>query len=178
MLDLALAEDLQTSFQPFIPGDDDESWRLRAAAWRDPRTLIGASDAGAHLDMIDTFTCTTSLLGPAVRDRGLLPLEEAIHQLTRLPAELYGIRERGVLAPGANADVVVFDASRVGPRPVHTRADLPAGAARLYAEADGIEHVLVNGVEIARAGAFTGARPGTILRSGRDTETVPVPGAR
>jgi len=178
MLDLALSEDLRTSFSPFIPGDDEASWQLRAKVWRDPRTVIGASDAGAHLDMIDTFTCTTSLLGPGVREKGLIPLEEAVRQLSDVPARLYGIRERGRLAPGWHADVVVFDEDRVGPGPIHTRHDLPAGAARLYAEAEGIEHVLVNGVEIVRGKQFTGALPGTVLRSGRDTETVEVPGGR
>jgi len=178
MLDLALSEDLRTSFSPFIPGDDEASWQLRAKVWRDPRTVIGASDAGAHLDMIDTFTCTTSLLGPGVREKRLISLEEAVHQLSNVPARLYGIRERGRLAPGWRADIVVFDESRVGPGPIHTRHDLPAGAARLYAEAEGIEHVLVNGVEIVRGKQFTGALPGTVLRSGRDTETVEVPGGR
>jgi N-acyl-D-aspartate/D-glutamate deacylase len=178
MLDLALSEQLRTSFSPFIPGDDDASWQLRATAWRDPRTVIGASDAGAHLDMIDTFTCSTSLLGPGVREKGLLSLEEAVHQLSEIPARLYGIRERGRLAPGWRADVVIFDEARVGPGPIHTRRDLPAGAARLYAEAEGISHVLVNGVEIVAGKRFTGALPGTVLRSGRDTETVEVPGGR
>jgi N-acyl-D-aspartate/D-glutamate deacylase len=175
MLDLALSEDLRTWFMPFIPGDDPKSWELRSEVWRDPRTIIGASDAGAHLDMIDTFTCSTSLLGPAVREKELLSWEEAIHQLTQIPAELYGIVDRGLLAEGMHADVVVFDPERVGPGPVHVKHDLPAGAARLYAEADGIEHVLVNGVEVVRGKEFTDARPGTLLRSGRDTETVPVP---
>ena len=178
MLDLALSEDLRTSFSPFIPGDDEASWKLRAKVWLDPRTVIGASDAGAHLDMIDTFTCTTSLLGPGVREKKLIPLEEAVRQLSDVPARLYGIRERGRLAPGWHADIVVFDESLIGPGPVHTRHDLPAGAARLYAEAEGIEHVLVNGVEIVRGKQFTGALPGTVLRSGRDTETVEVPGGR
>jgi N-acyl-D-aspartate/D-glutamate deacylase len=174
LLDLALSEDLDTSFSPFIPGDDDASWELRGRVWRDDRTVIGASDAGAHLDMIDTFTYSTSLLGPAVRDKGLLPLEEAVRQLTDVPARLYGVRERGRLAPGWFADVVVFDPARVGPGPVHFRADLPAGASRLYAEARGIEHVLVNGTEIAAKGELTGAAAGLALRSGRDTETVAV----
>ena len=176
--DLALSEDLKTSFSPFIPGDDDASWKLRSEVWKDERTVVGASDAGAHLDMIDTFTCTTSLLGPGVREKGLLGLEEAVHQLTAIPAELYGLRERGRLAEGFHADVVVFDPERVGPEPVETRHDLPRGAARLYAGAEGIDHVLVNGVEVVRGKEFTGARPGTVLRSGTDTETVEVPGER
>ena len=72
---------------------------------------------------------------------------------------------------GAAADVVVFDADRIAGRPVETRFDLPGGAGRLYSEADGIEHVLVNGVEIAEHGAFTGEIAGRMLRSGRDTES-------
>ena len=123
--------------------------------------------------MIDTFTCSTSLLGPAVREKGLLSLEEAIHQLTQVPARLYGIRDRGALVEGACADVVILDSDTVGPRPIHTRYDLPEGAGRLYAEADGIDAVLVGGSLIARKGEFTDARPGTILRPGRDTSTVP-----
>ncbi len=178
MLDLALSEDLRTSFAPFIPGDDDPSWKLRAEVWKDPRTLIGASDAGAHLDMINTFTCSTSLLGPGVREKGLISLEEAIHQITDIPARLYGIRRRGRVAEGWHADLVVFDADRIGPGPIHTRHDLPAGAGRLYAEAEGIDSVWVGGSEIVRGKECTRARPGTILRSGRDTETVEVPGDR
>lgn len=174
MIDLALSEDLRTSFMPLIPGADDDTWRLRAEVWRDPRALIGASDAGAHLDMIDTFALTTTFLGTGVRERGLLSLEDAIHQITDRPARLYGIRDRGRIAEGWRADIVVFDAARVGPGPIHTRSDLPAGASRLYAEAEGIEHVLVNGVEVVRGKRCTGALPGSVLRSGRDTETVSV----
>jgi N-acyl-D-aspartate/D-glutamate deacylase len=174
LLDLALSENLKTSFSPFIPGDDDASWKLRSEVWKDDRTVIGASDAGAHVDMIDTFSYSTSLLGPAVREKGLLSLEEAIRQLTDVPARLYGVRERGRIAENWIADVVVFDPDTVDRGPVHFRNDLPSGASRLYAEAVGIDHVLVNGVEIVHGREFTGATPGTLLRSGRDTETVTV----
>ena len=177
LCDIAIADDLRTSFMPHIPGNDDASWKLRAEVWQDPRAMIGASDAGAHLDMIDTFTASTALIGPAVRDRGLLTLEDAIHKLTDVPARLYGIVDRGRLETGWHADIVIFDAAEVGPGPVHTRHDLPTGAARLYATASGIEHVLVNGVEVVRGQDATDARPGTVLRSGRDTKTVPIPGA-
>ena len=77
-----------------------------------------------------------------------------------------------VVAPGAFADVVVFDPNAIGHGPVRTRDDLPGGASRLYAEAIGVERVLVNGTEIVRDGAFTGAVPGRVLRSGSDTDTV------
>jgi N-acyl-D-aspartate/D-glutamate deacylase len=68
--------------------------------------------------------------------------------------------------------VVVLDPSTIGHGAVRTRADLPGGASRLYAEAVGVGHVLVNGTEIVRAGEFTGAVPGHVMRSGRDTDTV------
>jgi N-acyl-D-aspartate/D-glutamate deacylase len=176
--DICVADDLRTGLLPPAGGDDDESWRLRAEVWQDPRVVIGASDAGAHLDMLATFNYTTSLLGPSVRQRHLLDLERAVNLITDVPARLYGLKGRGRLVEGAVADVVVLDEDRVGPRPVHTRFDLPAGAGRLYAEAVGIEHVLVNGTEVVASGSLSGATPGTVLRSGRDTETVSVPGGR
>ena len=70
----------------------------------------------------------------------------------------------------------MFDLEQIGKLPTYTRFDLPTGAPRLYADAEGIDHVFVNGTEIVRAGKDTGARPGTMLRSGRDTDTVEVPG--
>jgi N-acyl-D-aspartate/D-glutamate deacylase len=115
---------------------------------------------------------STSVLGDAVRARGLLSWEQAVRQLTDVPARFYGLRDRGRLVPGSFADVVVFDPTTIGHGALRTRDDLPGGASRLYAEATGVRHVLVNGTEIARDGEFTQAMPGTILRSGRDTDTV------
>jgi N-acyl-D-aspartate/D-glutamate deacylase len=177
LLDLAISEDLLTSFMPTPIGDDDASWKLRAKVWRDPRAVVGASDAGAHLDMIDTFAFSTVLLGNA-RQRELVTVEEAVRLLTDVPAKLYGLKDRGQLREGAHADVVVFDPAKIASGPVHVRHDLPGGAGRLYADAIGIEHVIVNGTEIVRGRKHTGALPGTILHSGRDTETVEVPGGR
>ncbi|MBF6557168.1 MAG: amidohydrolase family protein [Acidimicrobiales bacterium] len=175
MLDVVLADDLRTGLRPPIL-ETEADWELRAKTWQDPRAVVGGSDAGAHLDMTCGAVYSTALLGEGVRKRGLLSWEEAVRQLSDVPARLYGLRHRGRLAEGWWADVVVIDPERVGPRAERTRHDLPAGAARLYAEADGIEHVLVNGTEVAAHGAFTGAVPGTLLRSGRDTDTVTVPG--
>jgi len=107
-----------------------------------------------------------------------MSLEEAVRQLSDVPARLYGLRERGRLEVGWHADVVVFDPETIDVEPTTTRFDLPAGAGRLYADARGVEHVLVNGVEIVRGGGHTGAWSGRVLRSGRDTETVEVPGGR
>ncbi|HZO09343.1 MAG TPA: amidohydrolase family protein, partial [Myxococcota bacterium] len=179
LLDLALSEGLRTSFSSPAEGQTDpESWRMRAESWKDPRTIVGASDAGAHLDMLDTFAFTTQLLGRGVREMGLISVEEGVRQLTDVPARLYGLRERGRLAEGWCGDLVVFDVERVAKGPTYTRFDLPGGAARLYADAVGIDHVFVNGRAVVRAGVETGARPGTVLRSGRDTETVELPARR
>jgi N-acyl-D-aspartate/D-glutamate deacylase len=175
--DIAIADDLRTSFTPPSGTDGPDDWKARGKVWLDDRAVIGASDAGAHLDMIDTFAITTRVLGSGVREHSLLSLEEGVRQLSDVPARLYGLRERGRLEEGWRADVVVFDADQIACGPTYTRFDLPGGVGRLYADAEGIEHVLVNGVEIIRSGQHTGALPGTVLRSGRDTETVAIPGA-
>jgi N-acyl-D-aspartate/D-glutamate deacylase len=171
LLDVVVADGLRTGLRPPIP-ESEADWTLRAEAWADPRAIVGGSDAGAHLDTMCGAVYSTSMLGDGVRARGLLTWEQAIHQLTGIPAALYGVRDRGRLAPGAWADVVVFDPLTIGHGPVRTRTDLPGGASRLYAEAVGVEHVLVNGTPIVQRGEFTGAVPGHILRSGRDTQTV------
>ena len=173
--DIAVADDLKTTFLPNLGGHDDESWALRGEVWRDDRTLVGASDAGAHVDMIDTFAFSTTLLSEGVRDRGLLTLEEGVHQITDRPARFMGLIERGRLQEGWHADVVIFDEASVGKGPIHTRYDFPAGAGRLYCEANGIDRVFVNGQEIVRDNELTGATPGIVMRSGKDTETVPIP---
>lgn len=173
LCDIVVADNLLTGLATPKLGEDDGSWAARVEIWRDRRAVVGASDAGAHLDMITTFNYTTTLLHEAVAKRELLPVEEAVHYLTDVPARLYGLRERGRIRQGWHADLVVFDLGTVGPGEVYTRFDLPAGEGRLYSGGTGIEHVLVNGVEIVRHGELTGERPGTLLRSGRDTETVP-----
>jgi N-acyl-D-aspartate/D-glutamate deacylase len=162
--DLVLAGGIDTSFTPKPSGDDDASWQLRSEVWREPRMLIGASDSGAHLDNASSFTYTTSLLGRAVRERHLLSLEEAVHYITDAPAQLCGIGSRGRIADGYHADIVIFDEATIAPGPIALRGDLPGGARRLYADAIGIHHVLVNGTEIVRDGRWTGALPGSVLR--------------
>ncbi len=171
LLDIVVADELRTGLRPPI-GESEADWELRAKVWQDPRAVVGGSDAGAHLDMMCGAIYSTSMLGDGVRARHLLSWEEAVRQLTDVPARLYGLRHRGRLAEGWWADVVVLDPERVGHGPERTRDDLPGGASRLYAEGVGIEHVIVNGEEIVRAGAFTGALPGAVLRSGTDTDTV------
>jgi N-acyl-D-aspartate/D-glutamate deacylase len=109
--------------------------------WRDHRAIVGASDAGAHLDMIDSFSFSTTLLAKAVREHDLMPIEEAVTHLTDRPARLYGLRDRGRLVEGFYADVVVFDPATVAPAPVSVQFDLPAGAGRVRVAIFGVRWV-------------------------------------
>jgi N-acyl-D-aspartate/D-glutamate deacylase len=119
-----------------------------------------------------TFNYATVVLEHAVRRYQVLSLEEAVRLMTDVQAQLYGLRDRGRLSSGWYADLVVFDPDLVGSRDVAMRYDLPGGAGRLYAEANGIEHVVVNGGPVVRYGELTGHLHGQLLRSGRDTYTA------
>jgi N-acyl-D-aspartate/D-glutamate deacylase len=172
LAEIAIDDDLNTVIASMDSGQSDASWERRVEVWRDPRAIVGASDAGAHLDMIDSFSYATTLLARTTVERSLLPLEEAVHYLTGAQSALYGLTGRGTIALSHAADLVIFDPTRIGPGEVYTKFDLPGGSGRVYGESVGIEHVLVNGVPCVQAGELLDARPGTLLRSGRDTHTV------
>jgi N-acyl-D-aspartate/D-glutamate deacylase len=172
LLDIVVADGLRTGLKPDFGGPESaETWETRVSVWRDPRAMIGGSDAGAHLDMMSGASYTTVVVGDAVRN-GYVSLEDAVNFVTSKPARLYGLRDRGEITVGAFADLVCFDPATIGPTGERTRDDLPGGASRIVAESQGVHHVLVNGTEIVHDGAYTGATPGTLLRAGRDTETV------
>jgi N-acyl-D-aspartate/D-glutamate deacylase len=172
LLDIVINDELRTILWPIAPDGDAASWELRKQVWEDPRSMLGGSDAGAHLDRMCGAPYTTRFLGDTLRGRKLVSLEEAVRMITDEPAQLFGLRERGRLAVGYHADVVVLDPATVGAEAATLVADLPGGSARLTSGAEGIEHVFVNGVETVTKNRSTGAKPGTILRSGRDTATV------
>lgn len=172
LLDIVIADDLRTILWPIAPDNDPASWELRREVWEDPRAMLGGSDAGAHLDRMCGAPYTTRFLGDMLRGRKLVPIEAAVRMLTDDPARLFGLRGRGRIAEGYAADVVVLDPETVGAAPATLVEDLPGGTARLTSDALGIAHVLVNGVETVTDNTATGATPGTVLRSGRDTETV------
>ena len=178
LLDIAIADDLRTVLWPGPTDDDRESWAMRQRAWQDEHVMIGGSDAGAHLDRMAGAPYTTQWLGDMIRGRQLLALEETVRAITDVPARLFGLRERGRLVEGWHADVVVFDPDTIDSAPVELREDLPGGNKRLFASALGIRRVYVNGVTTVVDGEATEALPGTLLRSGRDTETVLVPAAQ
>jgi N-acyl-D-aspartate/D-glutamate deacylase len=172
LLDVVLADDLQTVLWPNTDDGDGATWALRAAIWSDPRAMVGGSDAGAHLDRMCGSNYPTAFLGDCIRGRKLVPVEQAVRMMTAQPAGLFGIRERGVVREGYAADLFVFDPATVGSEPARLVHDLPGDTPRLYAGSHGVVRVLVNGVETVRDGEPTGAVPGALLRSGRDTASV------
>jgi N-acyl-D-aspartate/D-glutamate deacylase len=172
LIEVVVADELRTVLWPSATDNDDASWGLRHQVWRDDRAMIGGSDAGAHLDRMCGAPYTTRFLGDMLRGRRLVTLEHAVQMITDDPARLIGLRDRGRIAEGWIADLVVFDPESIGSAPATLVEDLPADTARLTADSIGIARVYVNGVETVRDGVATGAVPGTVLRSGRDTETV------
>ena len=171
LCDIAIEDELMTSFGIPSAKESAEDWEARVGLWRDGRAVIGASDAGAHLDFLATFNYSTYLLGNAVREAKALPLEEAVNLLTDVPASLYGIKNRGRLESGYYADVLVFDENTIDTEEITMRYDVPGDAARLYASGIGIDNVVCNGEVILSNGEFSEARPGKVLRSGQDTAT-------
>jgi N-acyl-D-aspartate/D-glutamate deacylase len=157
--DVALEDDLQMQFGYTLTGDEG-----RGPALLDENQLIGLSDAGAHLTLLADHAYTTYFLGRWIRERGLMPLAQAIRKLTSVPAEFFGIPERGVLRPGFYADVVLFDPERILNREPELVADLPGGGRRLVTHADGIEFVIVNGGVAIEGGELTGVRRGQVIR--------------
>ncbi len=92
--------------------------------------------------------------------------------MTDRPARHYGLRHRGRVAEGWWADLVMFDPNLIGTRATELRHDLPGGGERLFAGSNGIQQVLVGGQPVVVDGELTSARPGRVLRSGADTDTV------
>ena len=105
-----------------------------------------------------------------MRDRQSFTLEQAVHMITQRPADVFGITDRGVLAEGRAADVVVFDPEQVGHLGKRRVNDLPAGADRLVSDAKGIQAVIVNGTVIRQDDtdqvSASGPLPGKLLRNG------------
>jgi N-acyl-D-aspartate/D-glutamate deacylase len=172
LVDIVLADDFRTVLWPMPTDNDPESWSMRQEVWGDPRVLLGGSDAGAHLDRMCGSSYTTRLLGDCLRGRQLASLERAVQMMTQEPAELFGLVGRGTITPGNHADLVLFDPERIGAEDARLVEDLPGGSARLTAGSRGVVKVYVGGVATVSDDAATGATPGRILRSGRDTVTV------
>jgi N-acyl-D-aspartate/D-glutamate deacylase len=168
LLDLAVAEPTLKDIRvKAVVANDDEDG-VTTLLQEDGCTL-GLSDAGAHVSQLCDAPLATDLLGNWVRGKGVLSVEEAVHKLTQVQAELFGFAGRGVLKEGFAADVVVFDPDTVAPGPLRRVNDFPAGAERLTADQpEGMRHLLVNGTQLIADGELStkavAARPGQIVR--------------
>lgn len=167
-LDLSLDNELAVRFRmPVANDNEDEVQELLDH----PETVLGLSDAGAHASQLCDACFSTHLLGHWVRDKGTIPIERAIRMLTSRPAEVFGITDRGTLAEGKPADVVVIDLENVGASPLERVYDLPGNQDRLISDASGIDAVIVNGVmlrenNIDQIDPDKSALPGRLLRNG------------
>jgi N-acyl-D-aspartate/D-glutamate deacylase len=163
MLDLALAEDLDTEFSALLLNSDEAAV---GAMLRHPHSLVSLSDAGAHLTLFNDAGFGLHLLGHWVRERKVLSLQEAARKLTADPAAVFGIQGRGRLETGYAADLFLFDPATVGRGPKKRVQDLPAGGTRLMMPPLGVHGVWVNGERVAdRNGPTPMDRlPGKVLR--------------
>jgi N-acyl-D-aspartate/D-glutamate deacylase len=163
LLDLSLDEDLETVFEDSITQGDKNAV---AAIFRSPYVMLGQSDAGAHVASANPgFGYGTFLLSYWVRQRRIMPMEEAIRKLTFMPASIFGIHDRGLLRPGLAADVFVFDPAAIDLEKPEQVNDLPEGAPRYIQHARGIHYSIVNGSVLMQNGSHTGDFPGKVLRS-------------
>ncbi|HJY80908.1 MAG TPA: amidohydrolase family protein [Candidatus Binatia bacterium] len=166
--DIALEDDLHTEYVIALFNICEE--RV-AKLITDPRTLIGLSDGGAHVDMHDNAGYCTYLLGTWVREKQVMTLERAIQRVTAEPADFFGIQDRGRLTVGMAADIVIFDYNTIGPtiNPIKHQAwqkDLPGGGRRLVWPVDkGVKYTVVNGEVLYENQKYTGTLPGQVLRS-------------
>jgi len=158
---LSVEEDLKTTFASANTGGDPE---VVGQILQSPYVLPGASDAGAHVQFGVEFGYSTTFLGYWVRDRQIMPLEQAVHKLTFQVAAIYGIEDRGLVRPGYAADFAIFDPETVNPHEAEWVQDYPANTRRLIQRADGMHYTIVNGQVISEDGRLSGDRPGHVLR--------------
>jgi N-acyl-D-aspartate/D-glutamate deacylase len=161
--DLALAEDLETRF--VIDGAANGDAAAVGEMLRSPQSIVGFSDAGAHVNTLCGAGDTSLLLSRWVRELGVLSLEQGVRALTFDPLSVMGVADRGLLRPGFKADLVTFDPATIAYAPTRSVSDLPGGGTRLVREAPGIQTVVVNGTVVVEAGALSGALPGAVLRN-------------
>ena len=129
-----------------------------------PNTVSALGDGGAHVGSICDASANIYVITKWVKERKSFDLEKAIHLLTRQPAELYSLKDRGLIAPGFKADINVIDYEALSLKTPHIVHDLPAGGKRLLQNANGIVSTIVAGTVIYQSGEATGALPGKLIR--------------
>jgi N-acyl-D-aspartate/D-glutamate deacylase len=168
LADWVLENDIDTALVCVVGNVDPE--RI-APLIKSPLTFISASDAGAHLQMFSGAGDTTLLLTRYVRERKDLTLEAAIHKLTSQQAQLLGIRDRGRLALGLAADLVVFALEELQYGPEILVRDLPGSNPRFSRAPGGYRYTVVNGEIVQASGKATGTLPAKLLASGASPAT-------
>ena len=160
--DLAIEDELAVDYMtPLLDMNEERV----AKKFSDPRTMIGISDGGAHVDMLCNAGYPSYLLGTFVREKQALSLEHAVRRITSEPARFFGLADRGVLRPGMAADITIFDANTISsPERPEIRHDLPGGGRRLVTQAEGIQYTIVNGQVLYEGVRHTGMLPGQVLR--------------
>src|SRR5215510_3578944 len=162
-LDFGLDGELDAMFDcQLFNTDEDEVRKLL----RHQHAAVALSDAGAHLSFLCDAGFGLHLFGHWVRERGDMTLEQAVASVTSRAADVYRIRERGRIVPGAWADLILFDPQSVGRGEKRRVNDLPAGASRVDTPAVGLHGVWVNGARVVdERGPVAGAgRPGKLIR--------------
>ncbi len=170
ILDLALEEDLETVFRQVGTSASDES--ALPEFIRCPYSIIGLSDAGAHMGGSCGADFGTNFLRLWVRERGVVSLEEGVRRLSFVPAHLVGLLDRGLLQVGMAGDAVVFDPETIGSFPGEMVNDVPGGSSRMVKRARGVDYVIVNGEVLVDHGKHTGPYPGQVLRSTRYAQAL------
>ena len=162
-LDIGLEDDLDTMFDCRLFNTDEKKV---SELLRHPCAAIALSDAGAHLSFLCDAGFGLHLFGHWVRERGDMTLPQAVRAVTSTVADAYRIKDRGRIAPGAWADLMLFDPATVGRGPKRRVNDLPTGASRLDTPAVGLHGVWINGVRAvdARGVIADCGRPGQLLR--------------
>ena len=164
MLDIALADNLQTTFyHPPYNTNKGHAKEILDCEYAIP----GVSDGGAHTKYITIGRYTTEFLAKSVREDGLVSLEEAHYRLSAMPARCAGFKDRGTLVEGAPADILVYDYANLKVTPQEIAHDFPAGEWRRVQRAEGYRYILVNGTLTFVDGQCTGATPGQLLRHGK-----------
>ena len=161
MIDLSLETDFNQFFcQPAANENQDHVLEMM----KHPRSVVTFSDSGAHVSQIMDSSLQTHLLSHWVREKEAMTLEEAVRELTCVPATYWGMHDRGLIREGLNADLVVFDPKTVAPRMPEVVNDLPSGATRLKQVANGIRHSIVNGEVFLTDNEHTGSTSGRLFR--------------
>ena len=164
MIDLALKSDMKQFFLQAAVAGQEQAEADILEILRHPRTVMTFSDTGAHVTQIADFSIQTHLLAYWARERQKFTLEEAVRMITRTPAAVWGLSDRGDVREGMAADLNVIDFRNLMPGPIDVAADLPTGAKRLVQKATGFLATIVGGRTILREGKPTGALPGRLLR--------------